>query len=70
MCKFCTLVVLITSKGILKTSGSVSHQQALDKAHEEYNKYKRKVKNELSQVEHDFLKQIDDSYSKTKKIKK
>jgi hypothetical protein len=43
---------------ILQHSGKVSHQDALDKAKLEYDKYKELIKNELSPVENDFIKHI------------
>ena len=57
----------LTGKEILQDSGKISHQKAIEKAHTEYNIYKEKIKNRISQVEKDFLKQIE---SKTKKMKK
>jgi hypothetical protein len=56
----------MTKKDILKHTGSISHQQALQKAHSEYEKYKELIKNEISEVEKHFIKQISDT---TKKIK-
>nr|WP_200912273.1 hypothetical protein [Pedobacter sp. Leaf216] len=49
----------MTGNDVLKNKGTVSHQQALKKANDEYEKYKEKTKNELSVVEKDFLKQIE-----------
>ena len=57
----------MTNKEILQHSGSISHKQAIEKAHTEYEKYKEKIKNRLSQVEKDFIKQIE---NKTKRLKK
>jgi hypothetical protein len=57
----------MTKKDILKHAGSISHQQALQKAHLEYERYKELIKNEISEVEKHFIKQISDT---TKKIKK
>ncbi len=57
----------MTNKEILQHSGSISHKQAIEKAHIEYSKYKGKIKNRLSQVETDFMKQIEDN---TKRLKK
>ena len=57
----------MTNKEILQHSGSISHKQAIKKAHTEYAKYKEKIKNRISQVEKDFMKQIED---KTKRLKK
>ncbi|PCI97557.1 MAG: cell filamentation protein Fic [Flavobacteriales bacterium] len=59
----------MTGNNILENSGKVSHQKALDKAHTEYKKYKGQIKNELSKVEKDFIKQIDKT-TKTLKKKK
>ncbi|MBU8901592.1 MAG: virulence RhuM family protein, partial [Victivallales bacterium] len=49
----------MTGKEILLHSGSISHQKALDKAHNEYEIYKEKIKNRITQVEKDFIKQIE-----------
>jgi len=49
----------MTNKNILQHSGSVSHQKAVDKAHIEYEIYKEKIKNRITQVEEDFIKQIE-----------
>jgi len=56
----------ITGKDILNNAGTISHQQAVLKAQKEYKKYKEQTKNELSNVEKHFIKQIDNT---TKKIK-
>jgi hypothetical protein len=57
----------MTGKEILIHSGKVSHQQAIEKANEEYLKYKEITKNQLSQVEKDFLKSIESTEKKLKK---
>lgn len=44
---------------ILTHAGKISHEAALEKANAEYEKYMERTKNELSQVEKDFLKEID-----------
>jgi hypothetical protein len=44
---------------ILTHAGRISHQQATQKAIEEYEKYKERTKNELSAVERHFLESID-----------
>jgi hypothetical protein len=49
----------MTGKDILSQAGVVSHNQAMTKASQEYSQYKEKIKNELSHVEKDFIKQID-----------
>jgi len=56
----------LTKKDVLNHAGTVSHKQALQKAHSEYEKYKALKKNELSEVEKHFLEQITDT---TKKLK-
>ena len=57
----------MTGNNILQNAGTISHQQALDKAHMEYEKYKEQTKNELSKVEKDFIKLIDNTAKKLKK---
>ena len=57
----------MTNKDILQHSGTISHQKAIEKAHSEYEIYKEKIKNRITQVEKDFIKQIE---HKTKKLKK
>lgn len=56
----------MTGSDILTNAGKISHQKALEKAHHEYEKYKEKVKNELSKAEKDFIKQIDSTSKKLK----
>ena len=56
----------MTNKDILQHSGNISHQQAIEKAHSEYEVYKEKIKNRITQVEKDFIQQIE---SKTKDLK-
>lgn len=48
----------MTRREILSTAGRISHTQALDKAHNEYKKYKQKEKDRLSLVEKHFLESI------------
>ena len=57
----------MTGKEILNHAGQITNQQALEKAHTEYKEYKKSIKNTISKVEKDFLKQIE---SKFKKIEK
>ena len=56
----------LTNKNILSHSGTISHQNAIEKAHVEYKTYKEKIKNRITQVEKDFIKQIED---RTKSLK-
>ena len=57
----------MTGSEILTNAGTISHKQALTKAHKEYEKYKEQTKNELSKAEKDFIKQIDTTAKKIKK---
>ncbi len=57
----------MTNKEILNHSGKISHEQAVEKAHSEYEIYKEKTKNRISQVEKDFIKHLE---NKTKGLKK
>ncbi|BAS68150.1 virulence RhuM family protein [Bathymodiolus septemdierum thioautotrophic gill symbiont] len=49
----------MTNKDILQHSGTISHQQAIEKAHREYGIYKEKTNNRITQVEKDFIKQLE-----------
>ena len=62
----------MTRKDILSHAGTISHKQALDKAHKEYDIYKEQHLSELSEVEKHFLKQVIevDKKLKTKKLGK
>jgi hypothetical protein len=57
----------LTNKDILQHTGTISHQQAIEKSQREYASYKEKIKNRISQVENDFIKQLA---HKTKELKK
>lgn len=63
--------VKMTGNMVLQHAGSISHQQALEKANMEYEKYKVQTKNELSQVEKHFIEHLEKTTkklnSKTKK---
>ena len=48
----------MTRREILSTAGRISHEQALDKAHKEYKKFKEKENDQLSLVEKHFLESI------------
>lgn len=49
----------MTRRDILKTTGYISHKQAIDKAHSEYDKFRQLQDNDVSPVERDFLANID-----------
>lgn len=48
-------------KGMLSNPGTVSHQEALEKAEAEYTKYRQKTVGNLSPVERDFLTSIKET---------
>ncbi len=48
----------MTRRDILTTKGRVTHKQAIDKAHEEYEKYRKKQDELLSTVEKHFIESI------------
>ena len=55
----------MTRRDILKTKGTVTHKQALEKAYSEYEKYKKREDEILSPVEQHFI----ESFEELKKIK-
>ena len=57
----------MTRREILTTAGRVSHKQALDKAYDEYKKYKAKEADRLSLVEKHFLENIQNLENKVEK---
>ncbi len=62
--------IKMTGKDILQNAGLISHEQAIKKANEEYEKYKEKHKDELSEVEKHFIKQLETNTKKLASIKK
>jgi len=62
--------VRMTGNNILQNAGTISHQQALKKANAEYEKYKEQTKNELSEAEKHFVKQIENTAKKLSPKKK
>ncbi|MDD3343025.1 MAG: virulence RhuM family protein [Sulfurospirillaceae bacterium] len=59
----------MTGKDILEHAGKISHDRAIQKAYDEYEKYKEKTNNELSRVEQDFIEYIDTTAKMLKKAK-
>jgi hypothetical protein len=57
----------MTGRNILSHSDKISHQQAIEKAKDEYEKYREQTKDQLSKVEKDFIKQIEEGENKLKK---
>jgi hypothetical protein len=62
--------IKITGNDILKHSGTISHQQAIDKAHQQYNKYKSATENDLSEVEKHFINHLEKETKKLSVTKK
>lgn len=60
----------MTGNEILQHAGTVSHQQALKKANEEYEKFKQLNTNEISDAEKHFMKQIEQTVNKLNSKKK
>jgi len=59
--------IKMTGNSILTHAGTVSHQQAIEKANENYQVYKAQIKNELSKAEKDFIKHLDQTQKQLKK---
>jgi hypothetical protein len=59
----------MTGNEILDHAGKVSHKNALDKAHKEYQTFKQQQVNELSKAEKDFIEQIDKKHKELKQKK-
>ncbi len=49
----------MTRREILTTKGSITHKQAIEKAHAEYDKYRKRQDELLSSVEKDFIECVD-----------
>lgn len=60
----------MTRRDILTTTDRISHKQAIDKAHSEYEKFKQLQDNSLSTVERHFFENIDILESIEDKLKK
>jgi hypothetical protein len=54
-------------KGVLTDGGTVSHKTALQKAEQEYEKYRRKIINEPSKAERDFWETLKQTQKKLEK---
>lgn len=59
----------MTGKNILHHTGSISHELALKKANDEYEKYREFQKNELSQAEKHFINHLEENANQIKKKK-
>jgi len=56
--------IKMTGNELLQNAGTISHQQALKKATEEYNKFKELNRNQISEVEKHFIKQVEEASKK------
>ncbi|MDR2411776.1 MAG: virulence RhuM family protein, partial [Candidatus Peribacteria bacterium] len=50
--------VKLSKKDILTHSGKVSHEQAIKKVDKEYKKYKERTKDDLTEVEKHYMREI------------
>lgn len=57
----------LTGKNVLNKAGNISHESAIEKAYIEYEKYKERMRNELTKVEKDYIRQIELTEKKIKK---
>jgi len=62
--------IRMTGNDILENAGTISHQQAIEKAKKEYEQYKVLIANELSTVEKHFVKQIEAESKKISELNK
>jgi hypothetical protein len=54
-------------KGVLQHAGTVSHQDALDKAEAEFEKYRKRLIDEITPVEREYLASIKEAQKKLEK---
>jgi len=59
----------MTGKNVLENAGTISHKMAMEKAHNQYESYKEKTKDELSKAEKDFIEYIDETAKLLKRVK-
>ena len=59
----------ISGRDILTHAGKISHEIAMIKASEEFNKYTERTRNELSPVEKHFLESVENAAKKIKQPK-
>jgi hypothetical protein len=62
--------VRMTGNDILSHAGAISHQQILQKAQAEYDKYKAHTASDLSEAEKHFVKHLEEGVKKLPKPKK
>jgi hypothetical protein len=61
--------IKMTGSELLENAGTISHLEAENKALQEYEKYKEKTKNELSEVEIHFIESVKNAQKKLEKQK-
>ena len=59
----------LTGKDILTHAGRICHKEAVERAREEYEKYKERSKNELSKAERHFLEYFENESKKPRRQK-
>jgi hypothetical protein len=62
--------IKLSGNEILQHSGGISHIQAIEKAHHEYEKYRQKTLNDLSEAEKHFIQHLENSSKKIGRGKK
>ncbi len=62
--------IKITGNDLLQHSGKISHNQAIEKTNIEFEKYKIKTINDLSQVENHFIENLENNYKILKSANK
>jgi len=60
----------MTGKEVLNHAGKITHNKAIEKAHNEYETYHRQTKDELSEVEKHFIDNIEITAKQLKKFEK
>lgn len=60
----------LSGREILSHAGRISHEEALQKAHDEYERYRKKILGEPSQVERDFLEAVKALETDSKRVQK
>ena len=60
----------MTGNSVLDHAGRISHEQMMEKAQVEYDLYKEKNRDQLSRVEKDFIKQIEQTAKQLEQNKK
>ena len=62
--------IKITGNDLLQHSGKISHNQAIEKTNIEFEKYKIKTINDLSQIENHFIENLENHYKTLKSANK